>query len=159
MIHLFILYRKVRPRHSLILSPDVIRNLLVFCLFKRGFVALLALTHEAFLDEVDACVGWDVSACGGMFCTLVWDGSAVMLQVYRQQAPRLSQQMHNPFMLPYLRHHHPTQHNPTHHNPSQRETHTHITYHTSHITQTNKTYLYPTYPLSSPPPHPHQQQN
>ena len=53
--HLFILYRKVRARHTLVLSPDVIRNLLVFGLFKGGLVALLALTHEAFLNEVDTC--------------------------------------------------------------------------------------------------------
>lgn len=51
---LLILNRDIAPRHTLILPPDLVRNLLVLGLLKRRLVALVALTQAILLHGVDA---------------------------------------------------------------------------------------------------------
>lgn len=51
---LLILNRDIAPRHILILPPELVRNLLILGLLKRGLVALVALAQAVLLHGVDA---------------------------------------------------------------------------------------------------------
>lgn len=50
-----ILDREIRPRRTLVLVPDKIRDLLVLGLLHGGLIVLRALPERVLLDGVDAC--------------------------------------------------------------------------------------------------------